>query len=1381
MGAYIIPTDAEMLSNFEAGLSASKNATRRVARGSRRLQQRYKLRRHRLLEVLKALNWIPDDYTLGQKLPVFPNSIKEMYEIFGTDKVSEDWIVYYLRHKALTQKVELSELARILYHMNQRRGFKSNRKANNESTSSEETEDNKKRREKKIEIVYVSKIEDTGEQIKGNTLFHVFLQDGRMGSILRKNKPEWKGEMELEITYIPPTKKDPERFEFRIPDKTDWLKSKEALEKDISEKDLFTGEYFFKELLKNPHYRVKERIIDRKYYLAEINEIFRTQFKFHPEIENHAAINQIAEIFYPRNFNKQREIKNNSLAHLFINDIIYFQRPLKSQKSSIAECRYEKKNFRRPDGKLQAIKVAPTSSPSFQEFRIWQTINNIRVLQREFRTPEGNLLLDHDVNDQFMTENILENLYELFDNREKVTQKQILKEMGIPDEEKHLINLFRQDEQKELPGNETKAAIRRALKRAGLNENEIRNIVQSPNTYYRLWHLLYSLDQHEHIAKALQKAPFQVSADAAEVMSKAPTFKQQYAALSSKSINRLLPLMRSGKYWNEKDIDNSTRDRIEKILTGEYDEGISAHTRDLFEKRNASKISDFSGLQTAMAAYAVYGIHSERDKVYYDTPEQIPIVGQHELRNPIVTQVLNETLKTVQDIWRIHGRPYEIHIELARELKKNAKERAELSKVMAENKKENDRISAILRELNWGNPNSLGDIEKLKLWERQADESARESFKDIRFKRPSEPTKEEIQKYKLWCGQKHISPYSGEIIPVSELFTSKYQVDHIIPRARYFDDSFENKVVVESFLNDEKDKRTAYQYIKNGSEKGYKLLSLANYESLVNRIFTRKKKRLLLSEEIPVGFIERQLNDTKYITRKLNELLSPIAEHQQSPIVVTNGTITNELKTRWGISEKMKEVVKWRFERLQNEKTETELVCYVDELKNGKPTGKRLLKLIGYEKRIDHRHHALDALTVACTTRSHIKYLNTLNAQQNDTALKESLSFLLEQAERGKTGIYKFRQPWKGFVNDTENALNSIIISFKNKVRLLGKKTNRYIRYVQTSSGNWEKKWNEQKEKKSTYVRQSLHKATFSGKIELRDYKAVSIDEALKSIDEIADKKLKNYIKEISNQFGNDATKIKKHLKTTPLIDKNGNQIKKIEVAIKKQYYVNRVSLDASFDEKKINKIPDNSLRAALKNHLDSYNNNSKEAFSAEGIEAFNRNRNFPVRKVRIMEEASSKFEISSGKWVESDKGTNLFFAIYEKHDEPGKREYASIPLKDVIKSKTEGDGIFVEEKPGYKYFLLSPNDLVYMPDENENIKAIDWQNDRGKIASKIYKLVSVNKAQAFFIPHTVSKVIIDKTEFDSGNKVERALDGRMIKQHCIKLKVNRLGHIKPA
>ena len=148
-------------------------------------------------------------------------------------------------------------------------------------------------------------------------------------------------------------------------------------------------------------------------------------------------------------------------------------------------------------------------------------------------------------------------------------------------------------------------------------------------------------------------------------------------------------------------------------------------------------------------------------------------------------------------------------------------------------------------------------------------------------------------------------------------------------------------------------------------------------------------------------------------------------------------------------------------------------------------------------------------------------------------------------------------------------------------------------------------------------------------------------------------------------------------------------------------------------------------------------------------------------------------------KFVETAKGTNLFFAIYA--DEQGKRKYLSIPLNDVIQRRKKGEDIAppLDENGNRLLFTLSPNDLVYIPSEEEQQgKTIDPTQFSATQIKRVYKFVSCSGSQAFFIQNNVATMIADKVEFTASNKAEKSIEGDMIKSVCRKLKVNRLGKI---
>lgn len=213
---------------------------------------------------------------------------------------------------------------------------------------------------------------------------------------------------------------------------------------------------------------------------------------------------------------------------------------------------------------------------------------------------------------------------------------------------------------------------------------------------------------------------------------------------------------------------------------------------------------------------------------------------------------------------------------------------------------------------------------------------------------------------------------------------------------------------------------------------------------------------------------------------------------------------------------------------------------------------------------------------------------------------------------------------------------------------------------------------------------------------------------------------------------------------------------------------------------------------------------NSELAFSPDGIDEMNRNIvalnngkfHQPIIKVRKYEKAD-KFAVGqngnkSKKFVEAAKGTNLFFAIFvseKENKDTGEiektRSYLTIPLNTMIDCQKKfgakwNDKIenYLKEKELVNQdlkllFILSPNDLVYLPTNDEL---------RNKIVNidkkRIYKMVSSSGNQCFFVSEKVAKSIVDKLEFSTLNKTERATTGEMIKETCVPIKVDRLGNI---
>jgi CRISPR-associated endonuclease Csn1 len=112
------------------------------------------------------------------------------------------------------------------------------------------------------------------------------------------------------------------------------------------------------------------------------------------------------------------------------------------------------------------------------------------------------------------------------------------------------------------------------------------------------------------------------------------------------------------------------------------------------------------------------------------------------------------------------------------------------------------------------------------------------------------------------------------------------------------------------------------------------------------------------------------------------------------------------------------------------------------------------------------------------------------------------------------------------------------------------------------------------------------------------------------------------------------------------------------------------------------------------------------------------------------------------------------------------KQKPQSVPLKN-----NKGDDLV---------FHLSPNDLVYVPtqDEIENPSIVDFNKLNKEQVNRIYKCVSFSGIQCFFIKSEVATSIVNKVEYTSLNKIENAIDGTQIKACCWKLEIDRLGNI---
>lgn len=332
------------------------------------------------------------------------------------------------------------------------------------------------------------------------------------------------------------------------------------------------------------------------------------------------------------------------------------------------------------------------------------------------------------------------------------------------------------------------------------------------------------------------------------------------------------------------------------------------------------------GLLTHEAIEAVYG-HSQAIK---DSQTVDRLGFPEDLRNPIVNKALWEVRKVVNALIREYGKPDSVVIEMARDVKGSQKERDEI---------------------------------RLKQWKQeQENKRAADELKKIGITKPS---RDDIIKYKLWeeCGC--VCPYTGKPISQTALFGPhpEFQIEHILPYSRTLDDSYMNKTLCWVHENVEKCNQTPYEY--------YAERRPEHYEQILQRIASLPypKRRRFWQKEVELdNFIQRQLNDTRYINRKVVEYLKTLGVSVRG----SKGQITSELRHQWGLNN---------------------ILDF---------TG------AGLKNRDDHRHHAIDAAITALANPKHLCVL-----AESKYARGESV----------------FTPPWESFRQDLESTVNKINVS----------------------------------------------------------------------------------------------------------------------------------------------------------------------------------------------------------------------------------------------------------------------------------------------------------------------------------------------------------------
>lgn len=894
---------------------------------------------------------------------------------------------------------------------------------------------------------------------------------------------------------------------------TDGKVSEGISELSLAKGDKTLGQYFYE--LKQSGEKVRGKYTSRKsHYEEEFNKICEVQ----------GISEQLKQDLYKS---------------------IFFQRKLKSQKFLVGKCTFETDKPR-----------CPISHFEFEEFRMLSFINSIRVYRNsgDFDGPSlFDDLEEHYPKDNKLTEEEKESIKPLFfRSKGSFEFKDIAKKIqGRHDEWE-----FNYDRSNP---NVPACPVSRELK--NIFGEDWKNIKipnedsASDKKYYDIndiWHVLYDFDDDEKLHEfALNK--LHLDSETAEKFCTIH-FQQGYANLSLKAIRKILPFLKKGYVYSHAvflaNIPTMIGEEVYNKHAEEIGKAVETITSTLKDKNN--RITLANRCIEAIFKDEKHDFHSEEwDKSIVDVQiadlfgkkkfAEKSLAEQKEIRDDVIAKI-EETLKIAvtknpNDYKYKPLRSDELILEYLNqqgfEIKKNAKLfHPSETEYNLERPRESDDGKTYLgspRTPSVKNPVAMralfqlrklvnyliktGEIDSetrvhVELANEVNDKNWRKAIED--FQRDNEKKNEDarkrlreefgedfnitddvLKKFRLWEEQNETCPYTGKKINITDLFGPhpKFDFEHTIPRSLSYDDSLENLTLCDSNFNRKEKKQRIPSELPNFEEISRRFERM--YESKIDeclsaiernktragyidpevknrKIVARHKAQLELdyykgklrrvnAKEVTGGFKHSQLNDTRIITKFALQYLKSVFPHT-FPV---KGSMTDTFKKQWNLG------------------------MYAGDNKD----------------RSNYRHHAVDALTIACVNRRKFNQLS-------------------EAIRNSSDGTHlKFAKPWDSFDKDVLAAVQYIVPKHfvdDNSLR----QTKKVLRDTRTGKPKLDKNGNKIYIQGNT-ARGSLHKDTFYGCIMTPPEKdsepqkifvqRVSVDTLTKdSADKIVDKGIRN-------------------------------------------------------------------------------------------------------------------------------------------------------------------------------------------------------------------------------------------------------------------------------
>ena len=602
LGVRVNPLSVDEISNFEKGKSITTNAERTLKRAMRRNLQRYKLRRDNLIEILRENGFISDNTILSEQ---------------GNHSTFE---TYHLRASAATEKITLDQFARVLLMINKKRGYKSSRKAKGteDGTLIDGMEVAKKlyndnltpgqyclqllqSGKKYLPDFYRSDLQAEFDKVfdkqlsfypdflslelkqelqgkKRDAVWAICAKEFKekgfelVGTKRQGNTSQQKTEnYELRVKALS-EKLNLEQFvivlqqiSIQLNNSSGYLGAISDRSKELYFNQLTVGQYLMNQLAKNPHYSFRNKVFYRQDYIDEFERIWETQAKYH-------------NVLTPELKSEIRDV------------VIFYQRRLKSQKGLISFCEFESREIEfvvngKTIRKTTGLRVSPKSSPIFQEFKIWQNLNNTKVIdkktsasrfldQDEMNTLARELFIKKELSSSEALKILFKNHKDLELNFRKIEGNRTISEFFNAFLKIIELSGHGEHDFSKMNADKTIELVKEVFSALGYNTDILQfdalikgsDIERQP--LFKLWHLIYSYEGdksktgNESLVekiRVLTGFPKEYAAIVANI-----SLQDDYGSLSTKAIRKILPHLKEGFAYGGR------KERPEELSACEY-------------------------------------------------------------------------------------------------------------------------------------------------------------------------------------------------------------------------------------------------------------------------------------------------------------------------------------------------------------------------------------------------------------------------------------------------------------------------------------------------------------------------------------------------------------------------------------------------------------------------------------------------------------------------------------------------------------------------------------------------------------------------------------------------------------------------------------------